>query len=249
MIIYKDVSKSDMEVTWEWYDKPNGDIKWTFANNTDTQKSCVLLRNGYYFGNAFWPVYYANAQFKEKFALKAEPLADESTQSNSPPLFVGEVNGKYIVAFLFTLSAGQEWSMIEGGFMDGVEPQGISLHDVTSMDVRHMCIGYDEKQVSDWDQQTDTTLKGYTPNPESMDVLVGTIGGAYIQLFDDPISVGDCESSKPAPNCDGEFNTAIAAFQSGNIYNGIKDFMDFIDCKFHIGTEKDDIFEAIKHRL
>jgi len=250
MITYIDTRKSDVNVEWSWYDKPEGTIKWTFANNTDTQKSVVLLRNSYYFGNAFWPIYDANDEFHTKFVQKVEPLADDSTQTNSPPLFIGEVNGKYIALFLFTLNPDQEWSMLEGGYVNGIEPTGIALYDVTDMQLEEMCVGYDNTQVTSWDSQTGTTLKGYDPNPSTMDVIVGKINGPYIQLFDDPISAGKCNSEKPHPNCDNELNRSVAAFQSGNIMDGIKDIMDYIGCEFNIGIDdKDRISDKILHKL
>lgn len=253
--VFKKVKASDVTVGWKWYDEGQGLVEWTFTNDTTEQKSVILLRSGYYFGNAFWPVYESNAEFDTKFAQSVVPLTDNGVENNSPPLFVAEINGKYIVCFLFTLAPGQTWSMLEGGFVDGMEPTGATLYDVTDVVLRTMCVGYDESQVTDWDQQTGTSLGGYSPNPDTFDVIVGQVSGPYIQLFNDPISQGQCSSGSPAPkNCDQYISRAIADLQAGSILKGIDELLTYIDCAYMNvidgkQSEMRKIFERIRKKF
>lgn len=237
MFEHKNVQTSNVTASWDWHDQSNGVVQWTFDNQTGNQASVVLLRNGYYFGGAFWPVYEANSEFDTQFISTVEPLVDNGVDKNSPPLFIGEVNGKYGAYFLFTLSPGQKWSMLEGGFVNGITPNGISVHDVVSMSEQSMCVGYDSKQVSDWDSQTGTSLQGYSPNPKTFDVVVGTINGPYIQLYNDPISHGSCGSgssgssgSGSGTSCTSLLDKAITDFESGNMLKGIAYLFKYIEC-------------------
>ncbi|MEM3861744.1 MAG: LAGLIDADG family homing endonuclease [Thermoplasmatales archaeon] len=45
---------SSVTVNWTWYDESQGIVSWNFQNNSNEQKSVILYRSGYYFGNAFW---------------------------------------------------------------------------------------------------------------------------------------------------------------------------------------------------
>lgn len=218
-----------MGISWQWYDESQGLIQWTFSNPTDQQQSVVLERNGYYFGNAFWPVYEANPGFATSFASAVTPLVDNGVTDNSPPLFVGEVDGRYGIYFLFTLSPGQTWSMLEGGFSGTELPIGISLHSVTSLALKAMSIGYAEAQVTDWNQQSNESLSGYSPNPETFTALVGQIDGTYITLFNDPISAGTSAGSSSYVGIEfkkilGDIERAIALMD----YTGLLDSIDHL---------------------
>ena len=48
------LQSADVTVDWTWYDQNQGIVSWNFSNNSNAQKTVVLYRNGYYFGNAFW---------------------------------------------------------------------------------------------------------------------------------------------------------------------------------------------------
>lgn len=253
MFVNKQIEQSQVTATWEWHDENNGTVQWTFSNPTDSQKSVVLLRNGYYFAGAYWPIYENNAEFNTHFATKVEPLTDNGTDKNSPPLFVGEVNGKYGVYFLFTLAAGQTWSMLEGGFDSSNTPSGISVHEVTGTSHQTMCVGYSPKQVSDWDKQTGTNLQGYSPNPKTFDVVVGTINGPYIQLFNDPISTGRCQSGSGGSGgghaCTNYLDKAISDFESGSLIKGFAYLLKYIECISGISNEQADFAESLQHLL
>ncbi len=240
--IYKQLDRSTADVTWEWFDKEKGEVKWTLTNNSEGNKSVVLLRNSYYFGNAFWPVYKANGM--SDFTMKAAPLEDKGAQGNSAPLFIGKANGKYLVAFLFTLSAKQSWSIIEGGFMYGFEPSNFSLKDVSGMELKKMSVGYDEKQVADWDAQTTTDCKGYEPNPTTMLAMVGNIDGPYIQLFDDPIA-----DATESPGCDAKLKMALSYMADKKMPEGIAEFLAYLDCLLGLKLDKEELIVNIIHKL
>ena len=183
----------NVNVSWTWYNQSQGTVKWTFTNNFSTEKSFLLYRNSYYFGNAFWPVYINNPQFNEKFAVSVKPLTDNGTANNSAPLCIAEFkDGKEIVCFLFTLSPGQEWSMLEGGFSETFPPSDYSASLVNVNAAAEFCIQYDPTQVTDWDQQTGTTYAGYSPNPSMFQSLLAHAETKYVSLFNDVIKKGKC---------------------------------------------------------
>ena len=55
------VQQSSVTVSWSWFDQSQGIVEWTFTNQGSQRESVILLRNGYYFGGAFGPVYLANS--------------------------------------------------------------------------------------------------------------------------------------------------------------------------------------------
>ncbi len=182
-----------VQVSWSWYNQAQGTVKWTFDNPGNSTASFLLLRNAYYFGNAFWPVYLNNKQFNESFSTDASPLKDAGVTGNSAPLAVVQFpDGRYIVCFVFTLSAGQSWSMLEGGFSASFPPSAFSAVSVKYSTTTEYCISYDPKQVSDWDSQTGTSYQGYTPNPSSFNVSLFLCSGSYVSLFMDKVSKGQC---------------------------------------------------------
>jgi hypothetical protein len=168
-----------------WKDQANGLITWTFSNNTSNQVSFILLRNGYYFGNAFFPVY-ANGSFGAQFASALAPLSG----GGLPPLGVAgfpqpDGSSKYIACFIFTLAANASWSMDEGGSSGGITPSGISAHVVTERLSRDTCIYYDAAQVSQYDSQTKSTAPGYAPDPSVFNTVVmdASADAPYILLY------------------------------------------------------------------
>jgi len=79
-------------VSWSWYDQGQGVVVWTMKNLTDKTRSFVLYRNGYYFGNAFWPLYTANAGFNVEFATELTPLPSGKVEESGAPLAVIDLN-------------------------------------------------------------------------------------------------------------------------------------------------------------
>ncbi|EQD53597.1 hypothetical protein B1B_10150, partial [mine drainage metagenome] len=155
----------------------------------------LLFRNGYYFGNAFWPVYLAHPSFRTRWATSLSPLVDRGVAENAAPLgLVGFPGNRRIVAFLFTLAGGSSWSILEGGFSEAQPPEGAGVTPVTRRREGAFCIGFDPAQVTAWDQQTQTRLGGFAPNPSTVTTVeVAPTGAApFVQLYPDPIAIGPC---------------------------------------------------------
>lgn len=209
---------TNVSVSWSWYNEKQGTVEWTFRNSDTKEHSVMLLRNGYYFAGAFWPVYYANsngrgasaANPRDNFGTnfldgraQISPLVDKGVTGNNPPLAlitfgnskptdVSKANSQ--VLFVFTLSAGQTWSMLEGGFSPSMTPSNITLHELSPVSHGNFCIGYDQKRVADWDNQTSTSLKGYSPDPSSIDTwLMEAVSAPFDELpYTDSYSDGKC---------------------------------------------------------
>lgn len=210
---------TNASVNWSWYNQKQGLVQWTFRNLDSKPHSLVLLRNSYYFGGAFWPVYYANSNgrgasasnpsdnFGTNFLDGTGPipeLVDNGVASNNPPLALirfggsstAEVsNANSQAIFVFTLASGTSWSMLEGGFSSNMTPSGISLYEVTAAISGLFCIGYDQSRVTDWDNQTGTTLKGYSPNPDTFNtwMLDAESDAPFDKLpYVDSYAIGKC---------------------------------------------------------
>lgn len=213
---------SNVNVNWSWYNENQGVVQWMFKNSDSKRHSVILLRNGYYFAGAFWPVYYANSSGRGASATNPSdnfgtdfldgkggisPLVDKGVANNNPPLGLitfGNSNPMDVtrsnsqVLFVFTLEAGESWSMLEGGFSPSMTPTEITLYEVTPVTGSDFCIGYDEKRVTDWDNQTKTSLKGYSPDPTTFDtwLLSAENGAPFDELpYTDTYSDGNCPVS------------------------------------------------------
>lgn len=189
---------TNVGVSVSWYNANAGLITWTFINYTAEQKTVILLRNGYYYGDAFFSVYLNNNM--TWFTGTLMPLG------NSGKVPVGIVNfggDKRIVAFLFTLAPLQVWSVIEGGFWNSL-PYSYSVWEVSYVRTGKYCVKYDPAQVEQWDKQTNTKMTGYQPNPsvfESVEVYAGA--APYVKFWSgDEITVGECQQSTPPPKDD-----------------------------------------------
>jgi len=249
------VSQSqNVVVTWEWYDKSQGIIKWTFTNNGKIQESVILLRNGYYFGGAFWPVYVANSEFGVTWMNEVKPLADNGAENNAPPIApVTFTNGYTQVLFIFTLSGGQTWSMLEGGF-NNVTPQPQGVYTVGNPVLQTWCIGYDQQRVVDWDSQTGTTLQGYSPDPETITTVVwqASPGAPYDALpFNDMYCDTPCPCAlqpAPQPTCFEILEYIAIAVETGNFSSiSVQDIINAVECLFtgHVSF-KDRLKIAVK---
>jgi len=191
-----DSISTDISCTWQWYNESRGIVSWNFRNDSNYQETSILYRNGYYFGNAFWPVYiqYGLTSWAERLS----PLVQKSAERNTAPVGIVDFgNGKRLVAFLFTLAPGQEWSILEGGFTRSSPPMNAVVYGVKLEKRGKFCIGYDQSQVIDWDRQTSSSESGYSPNPAEIDTVEvqPSAYAEYVQLFPgDIISEEPCSS-------------------------------------------------------
>jgi len=218
---------SSVSVSWSWYNQSQGIVKWTFANDGSQRESVILLRNGYYFGGAFAPVYLANSTplcstctGSNGFGVswiyteptqggvslvngEIPPLTYHSSfEENAPPMAPVEFpNGQWLnFAFIFTLDPGQIWSMLEGGFSSITPPYPQGVYPVSLGYTGPTCVGYDPQRVKDWDTQTGTSLQGYTPNPATFNIAtVKALGAPYdiLPFNDPPIQLSACSQPNP----------------------------------------------------
>ncbi|MEM4066739.1 MAG: hypothetical protein QXV17_07760, partial [Candidatus Micrarchaeaceae archaeon] len=181
------------------------------------------------------------------------PLIDQGVENNTMPIGIIDFGGgNKIIAFIFTLAAGQKWSVLEGGFSSISPPSSVMVFDVTLEDNGSFCIGYDPQQVLDWDVQTGSTMQGYSPNPSNITTLEMTppAGAQYVQLFPkDSITAAPC-SAQPS-NCLQEIEQGI---NQGNIdlfFEGILCALDQMGYSFRMILNKlwDKALEDLKKKL
>ena len=252
------IQSTNIDVNWGWYDESQGLVEWTFTNIGGVQASVILLRNGYYFGGAFWPVYEANPGFNTSFLQTVVPLVDSGVANNSPPLALIDLNGQYSVAFIFTLAPGQTWSMLEGGFSQLMTPSQITAYEVVQESAGQFCIGYDPTRVSDWDSQTGTSLQGYSPNPSTFSTILFNTENAPVDLlpFTDSIVTGACSGNSTSPptgpnSCIVSIQNGLSEIQNGQYDVGIGNIIDGLDCLVHQGYLKnlEKVWDIVKKWL
>jgi hypothetical protein len=210
----KDESGS-VEVGWAWYEKRRGVVGWGFWNSDSRQRTVILQRNSHYFGDAYWSLYSSNPSFQTSFldGRAAPPaLAARSVPQNAAPLGLVQFDGfqNTIVSFVFTLSPGQAWAMLEGGFSLAAPPTGAAIYGVTPLSGGEFCVTYDPQAVRDWDDQTRTRLGAYTPNPSTFNtwLLQAESTAPYRKIFTgDSAAMGRCAPAAretPVPRQTGE---------------------------------------------
>ncbi len=185
-------------VSWQWTNQSNGDISWTFVNSDQSNShSVVLYRNGYIFGGAFWPVYLGPDDPASHMLDGSQPVPNLSGNGGQPMAlldFGSSASPRYIVAFIFTLGPGQTFSTPEGGF-NGITPTAGACYELVSNVTGSYCVGYDPQRVADWDSQTSTTNRGYSPNPNNFFTYAFTPEAATPEVtlgFNDSIAAGGC---------------------------------------------------------
>lgn len=191
-------------VSWKWNNTTQGLVEWSFTNNSTSTQSVILYRNGYYFGNAFWCIYEANSEFNTAFMQGDIPTGypDNGVENNSPDLGIVKMsNGKPLVAFVFMISPKATWSMLEGGFVEGMMPEDAQIYDAVFNGVSDWCVGYDSAQVTAWDEQANDKLQGYSPNPSTFNVTSVSVDAPFITLYNDPISKGVCTTATTTSSC------------------------------------------------
>ncbi len=190
----------NVNVSWSWYNQSEGIVQWTFNNSSEQEQDVILLRGAvdssgkvlvdYYFGNAYWVVYYTAGI--TSWQRNNQVLQNQGVENNAPPIAVIQIGKQYLVAFEFTLPPQSVWSMLEGGFVDGIQPYNPRAIPVKYDGDYDFCIEYDEKQVQDYEQETGVPVTGYYPNPNTFKTSLYTCDGPYISLFKDYIEKGNC---------------------------------------------------------
>lgn len=190
-----------VEAGWAWYERGSGVVAWGFRNLDRTQRTVILLRNSTFFGDAYWPVYSANRSFRTQFlygGIAPPALSERSVPQNVPPLGLVQFGGdlqRTIVCFVFTLSPGQAWAMLEGGFSQLSPPSGLGVYNLTPLSGGDFCVTYDPQAVRDWNEQSRTRLDGYAPNPSTFNTWLFQAESIapYQKVFPgDSVATGKC---------------------------------------------------------
>lgn len=226
-----------LSVSWKWFNEAQGLVEWTFNNFGTSTSSGILLRDGYTFGSAFYPIYYFNSSaFGTTFlAGSPTPLKDNGVESDSPPLAVIEYPtafGSYnkLVSFVFTLAPNQSWSMLEGGFSANFTPAAygnISFISVKFNGVDDFCIDYNTAvQCQQFNTQAGTSYP-CPPNPFSVKSAVFTCYTQLPNLFPDGISTGTCNNT----NCQMLIDKIEYELAAGQIPS-VAEILEYIKCIF-----------------
>jgi len=219
-LIPKKTVNGNVSVSWEWYNKPQGLVKWNFVNNGNAVQSGILFRNDYPFGNAFWPIYVDNsADFGTSFTTMAIPLTNTGVENNTMPLAVYvNPDGSMFVAFLFTLAPSQAWSCLEGGFSDSLEPSGYRFIPAGKLSVDTFRIMWDASQCSGYNRQSGTNL----PCPANPMTVSAALLKTYTDvrpLYNDYITT---VGGKTKPSCAEMVVVGIATSNAGMIIQGLE---------------------------
>ncbi|WP_188679230.1 hypothetical protein [Thermogymnomonas acidicola] len=126
------VGQPSIRVSWAWYDQASGIVEWKLRNVGGGKGSVILIRDGYVFGGAFWPVYLKVFGFP--VTMDDAPLVNMGPARNNPPLGVlTDPDGHGQVGFVFTLSAGEAYSTLEGGFSTEFTPDSFGKIEAISV--------------------------------------------------------------------------------------------------------------------
>jgi len=189
-----------VEAGWAWYERSQGVIAWAFRNADSAQHSVLLLRNGYYFGDAFWAVYCSNPGFQTTFLdgnAAPQPLAETGITQNTAPLGLAQFGSsdQAVACFVITLFPGQAWAMLERGYGRVGGPSGIGVYEASPLAGTDFCLGYDRRAVVEWEGQTKTGLSAYRPNPSTFNTWLFQAEGTapHRKLFPgDSVVQGRC---------------------------------------------------------
>ena len=221
-LISEDVRKPPVTVDYTWYDRSQGIVQWNFENRSSTTKSFILIRgvsqNGkvseiYAFGDAFYPLYYHN--FNVDFVKHPESLKNVNVKTNSAPLAVIEnSDSELLVAFLYTLSGGESYSMLEGGWK-GVEPGGISIAIAKFNGIKNFKIDYEKKQCTLYNEESNTDYK-CPPDPFTVRSGIFSVDSSIKELFNDHITSSEndtCQEKLQNAMKTGNFNEYYSAIE------------------------------------
>ncbi len=238
LILKKQISG---QVSWQWYDQTQGIVQWNFKNTGNTTTSFILQRgaslNGqqfedYIFGQAFNVMYLYNGQQFGTYLLQSppQPLVDQGVQNNSPPMAVVDSPNGRSICFIFTLAPNQEWSMLEGGFQDGITPSNPVLIPVTVKDPNPvtLCDTYNPEQCQGYNQQAGTNLP-CPPNPWQITSIIMKTDQNIPILISDQITDGQCtQQNSPKNQCIQQIEEGLNKDNFSEILDGIICLLDYL---------------------
>jgi hypothetical protein len=221
---------------WEWEDQSQGLVKWTFTNTGSAVGSFVLSRGAvannisaeppYVFGTAFNAIYLNNPEdFDTHLITEVTPLQDNGVAANSPPMaLITDGSGNMMIAFIFTLSSGQSWSMLEGGFTNGFEPSDPKLIPVKYEKIGTFCWAWNNIQCEGFNEQSGSNLP-CPANPLQITTAVFICQEPLNPAFVDKFTDGPCTStsgSSGAKTCILEILKGLESGDSTDILSGIE---------------------------
>ena len=213
----------------------NGVVVWTFKNTGNAIGSWLLQRGAslagqqfedYVFGQAFNVIYLYNGQLfgTELLTAPPQPLVDNGTANNSPPMALVDAPTGKSICFIFTLAPGQTWSMEEGGFTNGIVPSNPKLIPVTVENgtAQQWCDAWNSEQCQGFNQQTGSNLP-CPPNPWTISTILMQTADSIPILIQDTFTAGPCSSSGGGQSCQQMIDQGIAD-------NNIQEVLAGLEC-------------------
>ncbi len=221
----------------------NGVVTWKIINTGGTTGSWVLQRgaaqNGipfetYVFGGAFPVAYLNNAATFGTYLLEGHPPTLYG--SGVAPMGIISSPGGMFFAFVFTVAAGQAFSMEEGGFSGGVTPVNPVLVPVTYDATETFSVAWQSEQCSGFNQQTGSDL----PCPSNPWTVSGTVFSTTepvpIITADTFTPVGGGSAPNPPPTCVQLLDEAAVELEAGNVLSSVEDVIAFLMCEIDSGA-------------
>ena len=215
----------------------NGIVTWTFKNTGNATGSWLLQRGAslagvqfedYVFGQAFNVVYLYNGSLFGTSLLTAPPtpLVDNGVNNNSPPMAIVDSPSGRSICFIFTLSPGQTWSMLEGGFSGGIVPSNPVLIPVTveNPNPQPFCDAWNSEQCQGFNQQTGSNLP-CPPNPWTIQSILMQTDVNIPILIQDTITNGACTSGGG-----GGQQTCLQQIEDGISSGNLEEIIEGIIC-------------------
>ena len=217
-----------VKVSWSWEDQQQGLVTWTFENTTSEVQTVLLQRgaeqNGvqfedYIFGQAFWAIYTYNPQFATSFMTKVLP-----SPNGTPQMAVVKSSNGMFVAFVFVLEPNSTYTMIEGGFSNGVQPSNpVVIPVVTDGKVYSYSVTYQSNQCQGYNQQSGTNFP-CPPDPYTINSIVFTTNQT-VPIFEQDTFV----PSQQETACNALANQIIQNFDSGNYWGMLSYVLQYIE--------------------
>lgn len=214
----------------------DGVVVWTFKNTGNQTGSWILQRGAslagqqfedYVFGQAFNVIYLYNGSLfgTELLTAPPQPLVDNGTANNSPPMALVNAPSGMSICFIFTLAPGQTWSMEEGGFVDGIVPSNPQLIPVTvqTSTAQQWCDTWNVEQCQGYNQQAGTNLP-CPPNPWTITTIVMATTVNIPILIQDTFTQGACSQGG------GGSTSCLQMIEQGISTGNIEEVIQGIEC-------------------
>ncbi|MEM0117715.1 MAG: hypothetical protein QXV32_04655 [Conexivisphaerales archaeon] len=159
-------------------------VEWIMTNDTSIDQSCVLYRGvrglapPYYFGNAFYAVYYGTIQSNgtseqaARYLHTTEPAAPLPSDPQGL-YYLAELNtgsSMLLNCFVFAVPAKSSLSAYEGGIADATKAYDLHAFTVSLADPGIYCVHYNQDAVSQYERQTGFRVIP-PPNPYQVETV------------------------------------------------------------------------------